>query len=557
MLTHLSISDLAIVRKLNLELRPGMSALTGETGAGKSILLTALGLALGERADSNLVRPGSERAEVNLEFDLGHAPAARQWLLDNELDDDQDCLIRRTVNQDGRSKAYINNRPVTLQILQRLGSRLIEIHGQHAHLTLLQANEQRRLLDDFGNHQALLGQVNKLYADWRDTQQELEILQAQLANTTEQEELLTFQIQELEQLDLENFNYQEIFEEHHRQANLGHVLTQGQAQLDVLYDSEQVSVYQLLGQSIQAFSELDQYSTQFQEMTSLLADAQIQVNEAVQQLRRFLDQQQIDPQKLDHLEQQLASLHDLGRKHQVKPEELPQLAEGLKKRLANITHDAEQIDQLQAKLASLSTEYFTNAQQLSDQRANQANQLQENITTNIKELGMPQGLVQINIATSSEKIPQLNGLDKVEFLIQANPGLPPRPLAKVASGGELSRISLAIQVSTCSEKTTPTMIFDEVDSGIGGGIAEIVGQQLRELGTNRQILCVTHLAQVASQAHHHLLVEKNQQNNISSSNVKELSAAERTPEIARMLGGVTITENTLAHAEEMLQWRKQ
>jgi DNA repair protein RecN (Recombination protein N) len=552
MLLNLTIIDLAVVKSLDLDLEVGMSVLTGETGAGKSILLTALGLALGDRADSGYVRPDCKRAEVNLEFDLGDAPDAKQWLQDNELDDEQHCLIRRIVNQDGRSKAYINNRPVTLQYLQQLSEKLVEIHGQHAHLTLLNSDEQRRLLDAYAKNQGLLDQVNTCFKQWQLSHKELANLIKASVDQTEREELLRYQIEELQQLDFSQYSYATLLEEHSRMANLGQILSTGQAQVDLLYESDENSVNQMLSHSVSELTGIAQYAPELSEICTLLSEAQIQTEEAAIQLRRFLESQEADPQRMDALENQIGVIQNLSRKHHVSPDELPELSEKLDVELDSLTHSEERIEILKAETAQLLENYYKLADKLSEQRRSTAQKLQGLISDMIKELGMPQGEFLVDIAHLETDAPKLNGHDKIEFLVSANPGLPPKPLTKVASGGELSRISLAIQVITSNDKTTPTLIFDEVDSGIGGGVAEIVGQKLRSLSLTRQVMCVTHLPQVAAQAHQHLYVEKSNKTDITSSSVRVLSHDERIEEIARMLGGVTITANTRAHAKEML-----
>ncbi|MGZ0080423.1 DNA repair protein RecN [Methylomonas sp. YC3] len=552
MLLNLNIIDLAVVDALDLDLDPGMSVLTGETGAGKSILLTALGLALGDRADSGYVRPGSKRAEVNIEFDLGKAPLVKQWLIDNELDDEGQCMIRRTISDDGRSKAYINNRPVNLQTLQGLSRQLVEIHGQHAHLTLLDSEEQRRLLDGFAGNRALLDDLNSCYQNWKQAHKQLQQLLKAGSDQAEREELLRYQLEELQQLDLENFDYQALADEHHKLANLGKILGVGQQQLDILYDNDQQSVADMLGHVIHAINELAQYAGELNGVAELLSDAEIQIGEATQQLRRFLENQEADPQQLTWLENQIGVIQSLSRKHKIQPEELPELAARFATELDNLSHSSERIESLNADCERLLSQYRKLAGELSASRRQAGAELQQRISYAIKELGMPHGEFLVNLRTPEDAEPQRNGVDSIEFLVSTNPGLPAKPLAKVASGGELSRISLAIQVTTSTDKTTPTMIFDEVDSGIGGGIAEIVGQKLRRLSLNRQVLCVTHLPQVASQAHQHLFVAKNQKAAVTSSTVHRLSEDERVNEVARMLGGVTITENTLAHAREML-----
>ncbi|MDD2760459.1 MAG: DNA repair protein RecN, partial [Methylomonas sp.] len=372
------------------------------------------------------------------------------------------------------------------------------------------------------------------------------------SDKAEREELLRYQLEELQQLNLADYDYQALAEEHNKLANLGKILTVGQQQLDILYDGDQQSVAQMLGHCQHAITELSQYAGELGEIGELLAGAEIQVGEAVQQLRRFLENQEADPQRLAAVENEIGVIQSLSRKHKVQPEELPQLAAQLVDELDGISHSGERIEALSAECDHLLKHYRQLAKELSASRQAAANELQRRISATIKELGMPHGEFIVEIACDELAIPQRNGNDSIEFLVSTNPGLPAKPLSKVASGGELSRISLAIQVTTSTDKTTPTMIFDEVDSGIGGGIAEIVGQKLRRLSNNRQVLCVTHLPQVAAQAHQHLFVAKNQKAAVTSSTVRRLSDGERVEEVARMLGGVTITENTLAHAREML-----
>lgn len=551
MLINLSITDLAVVKSLNLNLKKGMSVLTGETGAGKSILLTALGLALGDRADSGFVRPNSQRAEINLVFDLCDAPLAKQWLENNDLNDEQQCLIRRIINQDGGSKAYINNRPVTLQALKELSSLLVEIHGQQAHLTLLESGKQRQMLDTFANNQDLLAQVNHYYQSWKQANTALNNLVKTNATQVEREELLRYQLEELEQLDLDNYDYAALSAEHNKLANIEQILAEGQCQLDLLYENERQSVHQVISQSVNVLSGLAKFSAELGELGKLLTEAQIQVAEASQQLRRYLESQEANPQRLDWLEKQIGIIHDLGRKHQTPPEKLTQLALELKQELNDIKHSSQHVEELTQSVQLLLAEYQKNNTELTENRRLNGIKLQQKISAMIKELGMPQGDFLVKLSHDGQETPKINGNANIEFLVSANPGLPAKPIAKVASGGELSRISLAIQVTTSTEKTTPTMIFDEVDAGIGGGVAEIVGQKLHSLGLQHQVLCVTHLPQVAARAHQHLQVKKNQAETTSST-VSLLNTQEKIVEIARMLGGVKITENTLAHAREMV-----
>ncbi len=554
MLASLNIRDLAVVESLNLAFAKGFTVLTGETGAGKSILLTALGLALGGRADSGYVRPGCSRADISLEFDLGDAPEARSWLEQSELAEDDTCIVRRVIGQDGRSKAFINNRPATLQALQELSENLVEIHGQHAHLHLLHRGEQRRLLDESLENPSLLEQTGELYRQWQAVRDELATLIDSAKGLSARQDLLRYQIEELELHDIASLDYAALNEEHTRQANVEKILSVAQSQLEQLYEGEQHSVNALLVAALHALSDLARYAPEVKEITGLLSEMQIEVKEAGYLLRRLVDKLEIDPARLEWLEQRLGVIHQLARKHQISPQELPRHLEQLRLELNGIEHSSGKIAELNAALERITADYHHVAAQLSALRKTAAGSVQARISETIRALGMPQGEFIIDLATATAQEPKPSGLDQVEFRISANPGLPPRPLGKVASGGELSRISLAIQVVAMHAKTVPTLIFDEVDAGIGGRVAEIVGQKLRALGQDRQVLCVTHLPQVAAQAHHHLVVEKLSSADRTVSRVRVLGPLERQHEIARMLGGIKITKQTLAHAEEMLRW---
>lgn len=556
MLVHLGIRDLAVVEALDLAFNNGLTVLTGETGAGKSILLTALGLALGDRADSGYIRPGAPRAEINLVFDLADSPAARQWLEENELAEDGDCVIRRTLAQDGRSKAFINGRPATLQALQELGSALVEIHGQHAHVRLLKTAEQRRLVDEAAGNQELLASLESLYRRWCSLRAELQRRTGTAKDQAAREELLRYQIEELEQHAIDDLDYGALVEEHGLQANIGRVLETGQTQLDRLYEDEQHSVNAAVALAVHALADLCPLAPEFGEPVALLREAQVQIKEASLQLRRELESLEADPVRLEWLEQRLADLHRLARKHHLQPAELPGQLAALRRDLAQIAQSSETTEGLRDEFEQVTSEYARAAGILSERRRLAAVGLQARVSAIIRELGMPQGNLVVEVRPSDGKEPTPHGFDQVEFLVSANPGLPPRPLARVASGGELSRISLAIQVAATDSKTVATLIFDEVDSGIGGGIAEIVGQKLRVLGQQgRQVFCVTHLPQVAAQGHCHLLVEKLSRGGVTQSSVRELLGGDRVREIARMLGGIRITPQTLAHAEEMLDIR--
>lgn len=554
MLVSLHIRDLAVVASLDLEFHPGFTVLTGETGAGKSILLTALGLALGDRADTGFVRPGAERAEVSLLFELDDAATARNWLREHELikAENEECLIRRIVTTDGRSRAFINGRPVTLQSLQELGKHLLEIHGQHAHLNLLQSSEQRQFLDRYAGNDPLTIELAELFKRWKSVMQGLTSLHQDVGERLSRLELLEYQIEELEQAGITELDYAALCNEHELLANLDKILAVGQAQLGLLYENETMSVTGLLTQSIQAFGELAQSSREFALVLDLLESARIQVKEAASELRHQLNHLEPDPARLAALERRLAEIHQLARKHHVRPQELPDRLTQLKDERATLTAGNEQLESLERERDTLLAIYPNLAERLSKRRREAASELQDRVCRLIQELGMPQARFEISIERQPGDIPSPYGWDAIEFQVSANPGLPLRPLSRIASGGELSRISLALEVAVLAHKTTPTLIYDEIDTGIGGRVAEIVGQKLRTLGNDRQVFCVTHLPQIAAQGHHHLLVEKCALGGITRSVVRPLRNEERTREIARMLGGVRITDQALAHAREML-----
>lgn len=557
MLCSIHIKDLAVVESLELELHEGFTVLTGETGAGKSILLTAIGLALGDRADPGYIRPNCDKAEINLHFDLKHCQSASDWLEEHELADQRNCLVRRVLNRDGRSKGFINGTPVSLQMLQKLGEKLIDIHGQHAHLSLMRRDEQCRILDDIAGNQAILEHIRNLCQQWSSLSQELTQVQVRTTNAQERKQLAEFQILELEQSEVETLDYQALVDEHKLLANVEKVLSTGQLQLDRLEDNENQSVHAILADTIRDLSDFSGIANEFDPLIAMLNEARIQVQETAQTLRRYLDSLETDPRRFEALEQSLSLLHSLARKHQTSPETLPRVLNDLRQEMEQIEFGAERITQLEAQLSNLYKSYLENAATLSKLRKKAAKQLCANITETIRSLGMPHGDFAVDITPTADLTqPKSKGFDLIEYRVSTNPGLGPKPLSKIASGGELSRISLAIQVAVVDSNTTPTMIFDEVDAGIGGGVAEIVGQRLRALGKSRQVLCVTHLPQVAAQSHQHLLVEKISTKNQTRSLVRALSKEEIPIEIARMLGGIKITKQTLAHAQEMLSWQK-
>ncbi len=551
MLTHLHIKDLAVVSSVELELNAGMTTLTGETGAGKSILIDALGLGLGNRADNGMIRTGSDRAEITVVFDTASNPVVQRWLQEHALDVGSECILRRVLIRDGRSRAFINGAPSPLQLLQSLGELLVEIHGQHAHQSLLKRSCQRTLLDAYAGHQALIEQTQKQFQEWRRCQETLEQLQSASEDRTAQLELLHYQVNELETLQLSRGELSEIDSEHRRLSHIGKLQETVALALNRLYDSDgsvQEAVAHL-SRELEALLPLDSQLTSSQE---LLASALIQIEEATTELRHYSDTLELDPAHLEQLEKRLEEIHDLARKYRVPPAELPEKLASLKAELNSLEQTAIHLTRLEGQLATLRSGYLETAKRLSGSRHKAAKKLAKSITERLRSLNMPQSIFRVVIEPLPEERASRNGLDQIEFLISTNPGQTPQPLSRVASGGELSRISLAIQVATLQCGQIPTLIFDEVDSGIGGSTAEIVGKLLRQLGERRQVLCVTHLPQVAAQGHHHLQISKQSRAKSTHTTVQTLQKESRVQEIARMLGGMEITEQTLAHAQEML-----
>jgi len=553
MLTHIHVRNLAIVDEIEVELTTGMTTLTGETGAGKSILVDALGLVLGDRADTAVIRQNCERAEISAGFDIQELPAASDWLAEQELDRDGECQLRRIVNREGRTRGYINGQAVPMQSLRELGEQLVDIHGQHEHQSLLRSHVQQQLLDSFGGHQSLLEKLTACYSEWKTVHGELHSV---FANNTDRDarlDLLRYQRQELESLGLSAEDVRNIDAEHARQANAGRLLESSQRGLDRLDADEGPSASSLVNQTLDELGDLAGLDSGLEEATQLLSEAAVLIQESAGSLRHYTERLDLDPERLQWLEQRIGILHDLARKHRCSPEDLPLIRTRICKELNSIEHADEHREAMQARLATLEQDYLDTARQLTAKRTRAAKAFSKQITDAMQTLGMAGGIFTIRIKPRSGKTFSSQGLDDIDFMVSANPGQPVQPLIKVASGGELSRISLSIQVISASSETIPTLIFDEVDSGIGGGVAEIVGQKLRALGNERQVLCVTHLPQVAALAHQQMQVTKLSSKDTTRTRIRPLSEEERIDELARMLGGVKITRQTREHAREMLQ----
>jgi len=552
MLVHLSVHNYAIVEHLDLELQRGMTVISGETGAGKSIMLDALGLALGDRADSSVVRQGADKADILASFDLADIPDAQAWLAARDLDNDGPCILRRVITAEGRSRGYINGSPCPQGDLKALGELLIDIHSQHEHQSLLKPDTHRRLLDEYAGAQELARQVHLAAQRWKQTRQTLDRLSNASDEQRARHQLLSYQLEELENLALGERELEQLEQEHKNLANAGQLLGACQQVMELCSENDAGNVLSALTSSLQRLTAFQGQSGALGEAVNLLASAQIQVEEAVGELNRFIDHFDADPQRQQALEERLDAIYSLARKHRVQPAELPELQQRLLSELVSLNADDEAVERLGEELEAYARHYLEKAEELSRVRQTAATCLGEAVEDEIQRLGMPGGRFSVVLKPVAPGENPPHGLELVEFLVSANPGQPPRALAKVASGGELSRISLAIQVITAQTSRTPTLVFDEVDVGIGGPTAEIVGQLLRRLGERGQVLTVTHLPQVAAQGHNHLFVHKARGVDETRTAVAELNGDARVEEIARMLGGVDLTEQSLAHARQMV-----
>jgi len=552
MLTHIQIRDFAIVERLELELDNGMTVLTGETGAGKSILIDALGLALGDRAESGTVRHGAARAEIGVTFNIDPNSEAATWLKMHELDEEGECHLRRTINSEGRSKGFINGRPTPMQQLKTLGEMLVDIHGQHAHQSLVKREVQRQLLDDYADNRKQLEKVTNAARSWRALNDEHLTLNQAAADRESRLELLRYQAGELDALALTEAELPQLEKEHARLAHAGELIESCQRHLDRLRDNDETAILTQLGSLLHELETQIAVDPALGEVFELINSAQIQLQEGSDALRHYSDRLELDPQRLQQLDERLGTIHTLARKHRVEASELPQLALQLSSELTTLEQADSRLGQIGAEIEALYRSYLKAATQLSKRRSKTAKQLSKGVSEAMAELGMEGGVFEIVLQPLAKGSVSEHGAEQIEFQVSANPGQPPKPLGKVASGGELSRISLAIQVILADSTRIQTLIFDEVDTGIGGGVAETVGRKLRSLGEQRQVLCVTHLPQVASQGHHHLQVSKQSDGQQTTTAIQPLEAQARVDEVARMLGGLEITNQTLAHAEEMI-----
>jgi len=553
MLQQVRVRNYAIIDEVELELDGGMTVLTGETGAGKSILVDALGLVLGDRADASAVRHGADRAEITAAFDLSDRQEVARWLSEQDMDADGECVVRRIISGEGRSKAYVNGCPVTLPVLRALGEMLVEIHGQHEHQTLTRRPVQRQLLDTYGGHQRELGAVAGAFADWESTRVRLERLREANDSRDDRLDLLRYQVRELEGLGLEPGEAAALAAEHLRLSNVERLATAAGEAFQLVYDDESGSAQQRLARALQVLESITDVDPGLAGAARMIEEAEIQVTEAADDLRRYLSDLEVDPGRQEFVANRLASIRELSRKHGVDPDALEGKLDLLRAELGELEDTGEALDGLEKAVAAAEKAYRSAAKVLSGARRKAAQRLSEEITAAMHQLGMPGGRFLVDLASPDPDRFSVHGADTIEFLVTANPGQPPAPLSKVASGGELSRISLAIQVIATRAAERPCLVFDEVDAGVGGGVAEIVGRRLRELGRGQQVLCVTHLPQVASQSHHHIRVAKLTDGKRTRTTLARLGDDERVEELARMLGGVEITDTSRRHAREMIE----
>ena len=554
MLTQLTINNFAIVRQLEIELAKGMSVITGETGAGKSIAIDALGLCLGQRIETSMVREGQERAEICATFFIEPTNPAYQWLQEQELqdpDNPSDCILRRVINADGRSKAFINSTPVSASQLKEIGQYLIHINGQHASQLLLKNDYQLQLVDTFAHHKDLLAQMREDYRVWKNLQTQVKTFQQKVSENEAKKQLLQYQVEELDEFALRPNEYLELEEDQRRLSNSEKLTQLSQSALQLLSENETVSIDSMLYRATQYIDELSELDPRYVSVQTMLNDALIQVQEATSEVQHLASHIEQDPMLLQEIEQRLGQALQLARKHNVKPEELVEWHQKLKAELTALLDFSESEERLILEEKAAFEKMQHTAKQLHESRCQAAEKLAQQVTHSIKGLAMENAEFFIEVNSDLTKVAS-NGADNIVFTLRSNLGQQAQPLAKVASGGELSRISLAIQVLTSDQSAIPTLTFDEVDVGISGKTASVVGKLLRQLGDKCQVLCVTHLPQVACHGHHQFNVEKFTVDDKTETKMTALSQEERVPALARLLGGSEITDLALANAQEML-----
>lgn len=553
MLRSLQIRNFAIIDEIDITFNDDMTVLTGETGAGKSILIDALSLVLGERGSSNLIRNKEKRAEYTAEFEITNNSHALNWLIEKSLDNENECILRRTISPDGKSRSFINGNTVNLQSLKSLGDLLVDIHGQHFHQSLCKKNVQRDLLDHFGGLSVTKNKIKRIFNEWKELSDQLSKMIEGNTNKEDRIDLLSFQLKELDELALISGEYDSLNSEFKKISNIEKINKGINSLIDCLQSNEITNVEQMLNDSIKNIDTLATFDNSLEETKNLLSEAEINVSEAIGNLSRYGESIDYDNQKSKEIEERINTIISLSRKHRVDPDELIDTKIQIEKELNELNNSQTSIDEAERHLSDLRKKYDDLASELTKKRSDSAKKLSGLVADSMNELGMTGGIFEVEI-TPSNNISQ-HGNDDITFHISANPGQKPQPLSNIASGGELSRMSLAIQVITSNGTNIPTMIFDEVDSGIGGAIAEVVGNKLKDLGQNKQVLCVTHLAQVASKGSSHIRINKLTDNKKTKIYACKLNADERIEEIARMIGGIELTEKTREYAKEMLSLR--
>lgn len=550
MLAHLSVNNFAIVKSLQLELSKGMTTITGETGAGKSIAIDALGLCLGGRSDAGMVRQGEDKTEVSAAFLLDNNVNATRWLEDNELLDGGECILRRTISKEGRSRAFINGSPVPLSQLKSLGQLLINIHGQHAHHQLMKSEYQMAMLDQYAGHLNLLKSTRNAYQTWRQADNHLKQLKENSQQNQAQKQLLEYQIKELNELAIGEEEFNELEQEHKRLSNSGELASTCQQAIELIYEGDEVNALSILQSANHSLIQLAELDEKLVELPNMLAEAIIQIEEANSELRTYLDGIDVDPARMAYVEERFSKVMTMSRKHHVLPEELYQHHQDLLEQIEQLDCSDEKLEEMAQDVEAQYQSFVAKAEKLHKSRCRYAKELNKLITQSMHELSMEKAQFAIEVSNSTHPSPL--GTDSVTFVVSTNPGQPMQPIAKVASGGELSRISLAIQVITAQKVDTPSLIFDEVDVGISGPTAAVVGKMLRKLGESTQVMCVTHLPQVAGCGHQQLFVAKNTKSGKTETQMHNLDESQRISELARLLGGSQITESTLANAKELL-----
>lgn len=551
MLAQLTISNFAIVRELEIDFNSGMTAITGETGAGKSIAIDALGLCLGGRAEADMVRAGASRADLCARFALKDTPAALRWLEENQLEDGRECLLRRVISSDGRSRGFINGTAVPLSQLRELGQLLIQIHGQHAHQQLVKPEHQKNLLDAYAGESDLARQMAEHYRLWNQSCRDLATHQQQSQERIARADLLQYQLKELIEFNPLPGEYEQIDEEYKRLANSGQLIATSQHALAILADGDDVNLQSQLYTARQLAAELASMDGKLSGVVDMLEEAAIQLSEASDELRHYCDRLDLDPNRLFELEQRLSKQISLARKHQISPEALPEYYQSLLDEQQLLDDQSDSMETLKLSVTRNHQLALETANKLHAQRQASATELAQLITDSMHMLSMPHGVFDIDVRFEEQHL-TAEGADRIEFRVTTNPGQPLQAIAKVASGGELSRIALAIQVITARKMETPALIFDEVDVGISGPTAAVVGKLLRQLGESTQVMCVTHLPQVAGCGHHHFYVSKETDGAMTETHMQPLDKRTRLQELARLLGGSEVTRNTLANAKELL-----